>query len=377
MGIVLASCDPYDSSDAPCNAACPFQKTVLGWSVISGGTVPPVDRLKEYIYNYGPVQTTMYEGYNDDWGEEFSLYDGAYTLYYTGTEEPNHSVLIVGWDDSLGHEGGSGGWIVKNSIGTFWGAEGYFTIAYGSASIGMNSSFFSAWQDYDSEGELLFYDEAGWNDEFGFGNDTAWGLCRFIPDRDGQVSRVEFWTTDATTDVDVYLYDHWVDEVGPRDLLSSQLDLSYGEAGYHSVLLDPGVAVTNGDEVVVVVKFTNAGPDVVNPVAVDARPERSETGRTYISRNGTDGSWSDVGIETNSDIAIRLRLSGGVNPPTETPTPTPTGELPTATPTRTLTPTPTQTATATSIPSRTPTEVPASGRIYLPMVQRGLRWSRF
>jgi C1A family cysteine protease len=353
QGTVLASCDPYDSSEVPCNATCPIQKTVLGWSVLSGGAVPPVDRLKESIYSYGPVQTTMYEGYNDDWGEEFSSYDGAYTLYYAGTEEPNHNVLIVGWDDSLSHKGGTGGWIVKNSVGTFWGTDGYFTIAYGSASIGMNSSFFSAWQDYDPEGELLFYDEAGWTDQFGFGNSTAWGLCRFVPDRDGQVSRVEFWTTDATTDVDVYLYDRWIDEVGPRDLLSSQFNLSYAEAGYHSALLDQAVPVTNGDEVVVVLKFTNAGPSYVPPVAIDALPEHSETGRTYISRTGADGSWEDVGVMVNSDIAVRLRLSGVVIPPSATPTPT-------------------RTAVATATPSRTPTEVATRGQIYLPVVQRGL-----
>ena len=55
------------------------------------------------------------------WGEEFGSYDGSYTLYYDGPEEPNHAVLIVGWDDSLTHAEGSGGWIVKNSWGTEWG----------------------------------------------------------------------------------------------------------------------------------------------------------------------------------------------------------------------------------------------------------------
>ena len=365
-GLVPESCDPYNSSDGPCNASCPVQKTVLGWSVISGAAVPPVNTLKQYIYTYGPVQTTIYEGYDDDWGREFSLYDGTYTLYYAGTEEPHHSVLIVGWDDNLIHRGGSGAWIVKNSFGTYWGGPcgygsegGYFTIAYGSASIGMNSSFFSAWQDYDSEGELLLYDEAGWNDEYGFGGEIAWGLCRFTPVRDGQVSRVEFWTTDATSDVDVYLYEHWTDQVGPDGLLSSRLDLSYPEAGYHSVLLDAAVPVANGDEVVVAIKFTNAGDDYVPPVAVDTRPEQSEIGRTFISRDGTDGSWEDVGVGANSDIAIRLRLSSGETPPPETPTPTLTAETPTP--------------TTTPVASRTPTEVPTGGRIYLPLLRRGLR----
>ena len=79
----------------------------------------------------------MYHGKDDAWYDEFNSYDGSYTLYHPGAEAPAHIVLIVGWDDSLSHAGGTGGWIVKNSWGTQWGKEGFFTIAYGSASIGM------------------------------------------------------------------------------------------------------------------------------------------------------------------------------------------------------------------------------------------------
>jgi len=365
-GAVLQSCDPWNGSDAECKGTCPYHKTVLEWRIISRNQVPDTERLKSSIYAYGPVQATMYTGYADQWYETFSLYDGG-TLYYPGTEEPNHSVLIVGWDDNLTHDGGTGAWIVKNSVGTYWGVDGYFTIAYGSASIGTDSSVFSAWQDYDAGGELLYYDEAGWTDEFGFGRNTGWGLCRFTPTRSAQATRVEFWTTDATSDVDVYIYDSWLIGVGPRDLLGSRLDLSYPEAGYHSVLLDDPVAVTSGNEVVVVVKLTNTGPRPPVPVESVEQLGSWETNRTYISADGADGSWLDVGMEVSSDIAIRLRLAGGVVPPTETPAATPTVTA-TATPSFTATTMPTITATTTP----TPTEVSAR-RVYLPVTQRMTR----
>jgi len=116
-GIVLESCDPYVPSDVDCKTTCPYIKTLLDWRIINGNAVPDTDVLKGYIYNYGPVYTTLYAGYYDAWDTEFSHYDGSYTLYYAGTEDPNHTVLIVGWDDSLTHAGGTGGWIVKNSWG--------------------------------------------------------------------------------------------------------------------------------------------------------------------------------------------------------------------------------------------------------------------
>ena len=127
-GAVQDSCDPYVALDVDCNSSCPPQKTVLGWSQIVGGVVPDSNVLKAYIQTHGPVHTSMYAGDDDRWDSEFSAYNGSYTLYYPGTEKPNHAVLIVGWDDNLAHQGGRGAWIVKNSWGTNWGGTcGYGT----------------------------------------------------------------------------------------------------------------------------------------------------------------------------------------------------------------------------------------------------------
>jgi C1A family cysteine protease len=240
-GTVLESCDPYVGSNVNCNDTCPYIKTLLDWRLISF-EVPDRNVLKGYIQTYGPVYASMYAGDNadTDWRHEFSDYDGSYTLYYEGVHDPNHAVLIVGWDDSLVHAGGIGGWIVKNSWGTDWGGTcgygsegGYFTIAYGSASIGKDSSFIYAWQDYDENGGIMYYNEVGLTDAWGCTNSTTgWGLCKFIPTSDTYVTRVEFYTTDRTTDVDVYIYDDFERSVC-SNLLWSGLNYSFDEAGYH------------------------------------------------------------------------------------------------------------------------------------------------
>jgi len=350
-GTVLESCDPYVPSDVNCNDTCPYIKTLLDWRMINGGAVPNTGVLKGYIYNYGPVYTSIYAGDGDAWDTEFANYDGSYTLYYPGTEDPNHAVLIVGWDDSLSHAGGTGGWIVKNSWGTNWGGtcgygteRGYFTIAYGSASIGMYSSFMYDWQDYDPDGDIMYYDQAGWMGwSWGYGDTTGRGLCKFIPTSDTYVRRVEFWTTDVTTDIDVYIYDDF-DGTTLSNLLWSDLDNSFAEAGYHGVAVDPPLAVTGGDDVIAVVAFTNVSYEYPIPIDVDGP---NETQRTYVSPSGSDGSWYDLGSGQNADVAIRLRTSGVAG--TATPTPTPTQ-------TPTLTPTPTGT-----LP-------PPAFRVYLPII---------
>jgi len=324
-GTVLDSCDPYVASDVGCNSSCTCQKTLLDWRIISGNAVADTIVLKQYIYDNGPVYTSVYadssQGFN-------SSYNGSFTFNYTTPGgDTNHAVMIVGWSNDLPPVPGGGtaradGWIVKNSWGSTWGANGYFYITYGSANIGTSSSFIHEWQDYDADGDIWYYDDDGWwssYGESGGSNMTAWGLAKFSASSNTNVTRVEFWTADATTDVGVYIYDGF-DGTTLGNLLASKLNSSFDEAGYHSVELDSPLAVSSGEDVVAVVKFTDENYGY--PVVVDQNGP-IETGRTYISISGSSGSWTDLGTALNSDAAIRVRTSTSV-----APAPTVTGITP-------------------------------------------------
>ena len=306
-GTVLEACDPYVPAYVGCTSSCPYSKTLLDWSVISFDEVPVTDVLKAYIQTYGPVYTSMYAGGADAWYSELVAYDGSYTLYYDGPGAPNHAVLIVGWDDDLVHAGGQGGWIVKNSWSTYWGGPcgygtqgGYFTIAYGSAGIGMHSSYISDWQNYDPNGVVFYHDEAGYNSSVGYGMTTAWGLCKFVPAEDVILQRVEVWTLDATTDVDVYVYDTFNGST-VSNLLASTLNHSFANAGYHSIELAAQVEVSSGDDVYAVVKITDA--TYTYPMPFDAAGPKT-SGCCYISATG--GSYSELPY---GDLGIRVRAT--------------------------------------------------------------------
>jgi len=304
-GTVLESDDPYQPTNVACKSSVNYQKTLLDWRMICGNVMPSTEVLKQYIYDHGPVYTFVYAGDGDAWETEFGTYDGSYTLHYPDTDQVNHNVLIVGWDDSLPHAGGTGAWLVKNSWGTGWGDSGYFRIAYGSAGIGRLSSFMYAWQNYDNSGDLWYYDEGGWTNSWGCSDTTAWGLARFTPNSNTNVTRVEFWTNDTTTDVDVYLYDNF-DGSNLSSLLAQKLNNSFDEAGYHSVALNSPVAVSNGDDIVAVVKITNDSYGY--PIVGDPNGPH-QTGRTYISCSDTPFSWIDMGSDFNVDIGLRVRVS--------------------------------------------------------------------
>lgn len=313
-GTVLETCDPYVASDVSCKATCTYQHTLLGWSGVSGDEVPAAGIIKGYLQNHGPLYTSLYAGDGDAWHSEFVSYDGSYTLYHTGSEPTNHAVLIVGWDDTLSHAGGQGAWIVKNSWGTSWGGTcgygtegGYFTIAYGSASIGKYTSYMSEWQDYDPDETLFYHDEAGfYGTAMGYGSTTGWSMCKYVPGEDTEVTRVEFWTTDATSDVDVYIYDDF-NGTSLSNLLASELNHGRDEHGYISVELTTPLSVSAGDDIYAVVKLTNF--TYTYPIAIDSYGTPTSNS-CYISSSGS--SWTDiksVGGCENCDTGVRVRAT--------------------------------------------------------------------
>jgi hypothetical protein len=389
-GAMTEACAPWNATLTTCITACTPLLTVRDMWVLAGEAIPPTEMLKNWLSAHGPLYVSINSGHGDAWEAELERYDGSYTLYYTGTGWLNHTVLLVGWDDTLPHAGGQGGWIAKNSWGNAWGGtagwgneRGYSTIAYGSAGIGADAALIQSWQSYNPVDRLLHHDEMspsflGWPDVR-----QPWGLARLTPAQSGCARAVEVWTHDATQ-LEVVIYDTF-DGQGTAGLLREIRNVSFDYAGYHSIPLDPPLYLRGGDDVSVVIRFSNA--NTIFSLPVDTRGPASP-GQSYWSTTGVEGSWTDMGaLETPMDIGIRLRLGHCAITPTPSatatavtpsatatvtpvpPTATPTS-IYTARPSRTATPTltptgPTPTATATAVPP-TPTPV----RLWLPLVLR-------
>ncbi len=312
-GTVLETCDPYFDSDVSCQTGCSYVKTLLGWNIISANSIPDPSVLKNYIYTEGPAYTSIFAGSGSApaWQSEFGNYDGSYVLRYTGTLTPNHAALIIGWDDTIPHAGGTGAWIAKNSWGTGWGGTcdygaegGFYYIAYGSASFGKYTSYVNDWQDVSVNDNMLFYDEAGWTSQLGYTDITfIWGMAKYTLAEDAYINRIEFWTNDSPTDVDVYVYDDFSGGT-LSNLLASELGTTFDLAGYHSVQLSSPPEVLTGNDIYVAVKFSNDTYD--RPLVVDGLGP-SETGKTYYSADGN--SWSDLASGSFGDVGIRVRTS--------------------------------------------------------------------
>ncbi len=294
---VMESCDPYPGGcpNPTCvNPSCTFYKQVVEWHLIPNDVVA----IKEAVMNYGPVNTAMYASFPG-----FSSYDGSYCLTYSGSEDPNHAVLIVGWDDDMCD--GDGAWIVKNSWGTGWGDNGYFYIKYGDARIGSSSNVITKYKDYDPNETIYHYDEWGWWSSVGYGDGDDWGMVEFTPTTGDLLYSVDIWAVSNPTSYNIYIYDDF-DGSSLSSLLVGPISGTVDDAGYYSIDLPSPLQLTQGDAIYIAVEF-NTG-SYAYPVPMDDSGPM-ETNKCYVSNNGSSWYALDNGNYAMGDVGIRARVA--------------------------------------------------------------------
>jgi C1A family cysteine protease len=314
LGTVNETCNTYPGgcpSPICVNPACGYYDRVTEWRIIAND----VTAIKNAIMTYGPVYTGIYASFPG-----FNNYNGSGCLTYTGAEAQNHAVLIVGWDDALC--GGAGGWIVKNSWGTSWGAAGYFTIRYGSARIGENVSVITGYKSYDANEKIYRYDEWGWWSSVGWNDGLYddWALVAFtptgIPAEGHLLKAVDLWAVWAPMNYTISIYDDF-NGTAPSNLLAGPVSGTKTEAGYYSVPLPSPLTVYSSNTIYVVVRFNTPGYGFPIPYD-DSGP--METNKSYVSNTGGSGTWQalDNGYYLMGDVGIRARVEPRPAPPSTT-----------------------------------------------------------
>lgn len=120
---------PYKASAGTCN----FKQSMTlykidQWGFVDGAQgngVTPTQQIKDAIKAYGCVGCAVAAGSSwDSWSSDPNY------IHKGNSTNIDHDVMLVGWDDA------KGAWIMRNSWGTSWAANGCGWIAYGADSIG-------------------------------------------------------------------------------------------------------------------------------------------------------------------------------------------------------------------------------------------------
>ncbi len=98
-----------------------------------------VATIKQAVLDHGAVAIGIHMFETTEEVQKF--WNPKKAAYYSTSEDGNHAVTIVGWDDSFSKNNFStkpsvdGAWIIKNSYGTAFGDKGYMYVSYQDVSL--------------------------------------------------------------------------------------------------------------------------------------------------------------------------------------------------------------------------------------------------
>ena len=273
-----------------------------------------IDAIKLAIYKNGGVTSSIYSDHGSTGSMVSSpYYNGLKNSYcYTGTEEPNHDIVIIGWDDERpasdfgGKARGKGAFICQNSWGEDFGDNGVFYVSYYDSNIGSQAVSYSRIMSQDSYEIIHQSDLLGWTGQIGYSGENVFAANIFTAGVDENVSACGFYSLGKNTIYEVYMVE---DYTGKEDLskrkpvASGKLD----QKGYYTICFDDPVFVSAGERFAVILSITT--PGVSQPMAVEYLSERMDgevdlsDGEGYISINGLE--WTSVDEKSYGNLCLK------------------------------------------------------------------------
>lgn len=191
-----------------------------------------IDELKEGVRKYGPMSVDI----NDAHANLFGFFDSYKTLNDSESEDFDHAVIIVGWDDNFPKDyfvkpaSHDGAWLAQNSRGDKWGNGGFYWVSYDTPlekAMAFNISY-----DYD---RVVAYD-AGNENRIEVDGDIK--LANVFHDK-GNLRAVGTYITEPNQKILVEIYDETLTKV-----LYSQEEI-FETIGYHLINLKESISVND------------------------------------------------------------------------------------------------------------------------------------
>jgi len=285
-----------------------------------------IDLIKTKIMEEGVLGTCMCYSYSyiENYGSYYAHYQPPAT-----SEDPNHAIAIIGWDDDkVTPAPENGAWLCKNSWGSGWGPEGgYFWISYyDKHSCQQPEMGAVSFQDvellpYDS---IYYHDYHGWRDTL---NDVTEAFNAFTAEIDDKLIAVSFFTAVDDVTYTVNVYDNF--EEGE---LSNQLSTETGSidyTGFHTISLNNQVDLIEGDDFYIQLELSDGGqpidrtsdvPVLLGSSARTIVESAANPGESYYKSDSEwldlyDYEFSDSSWDGTANFCIKALTGSGVTPP--------------------------------------------------------------
>jgi C1A family cysteine protease len=309
-GPVDETSDPYQPTDINTSpAGLPPVKHAQNMMFLPPrATFTDNDLIKQTIMTYGAVSTSFY------WSN--SYYNTAnYAYYYPGTNNSNHLVAIVGWDDNFDKNKfptappANGAFLMRNSWGSSWGQGGYFYISYYDNTIAKSESVaFVGTEATANYGRVYQYDPLGWVDSWGYaGSESAHFANVFTATATENVTAVSLYIASANSPYTIKIYTNVASAPSTGTLAGTTTGTS-PVPGYQTIQLAAPISVTSGSKFAVAVQLQTPGYSYPIPteeaLAGYSSAAVAHAGESFVSSDGVN--WYDFNASSSTaNVALK------------------------------------------------------------------------
>lgn len=308
QGPVLEEDDPYGDEYSPDNLS-PV-KHVQEIQIFKGKNY---QKIKEAIYRYGAVQTSIYMDLQSSNSVSEYYNKDTYAYSYPVAEAANHDIIIIGWDDDFPAENfcqgvtQDGAFICQNSWGTKFADDGVFYVSYEDAKIGENSVVYTKIEPTDNYDRLYQTDLCGWVGQLGYEKESCYFANVYTADSAQDLKAIGIYALGENTRYKVYVindYESTIDLVLKKVCTEGKIE----NQGFYTIPLKDEISVEQGEKFAVIVEISTPGTNF--PVAVEYKSDEEDDyidlsdGEGYISSNGF--VWTSSEDNYSSNICLKV-----------------------------------------------------------------------
>ena len=303
------------------------------------------DRIKQMIMEQGAVQSSLCLNRKRTDTDEYHYYNALTGAYFDPlTENVDHDILILGWDDNYSRENfrikppSDGAWICQNTWGESFGEEGIFYVSYEDRNLfRQGGAAYARIEDVDNYDHVYENDTLGWQGRQGYGLGGCWFAGAYTAESAEEVAAVGLYSTGPGTVCRVYVIPEFE---GEQDLKAFGTDESEGEqslkalgitdqeagapaaeaemdtAGFFTIDLEERIPLEAGQRFAVVVWIDTEQES--KPVAVEMTKDQYtvtvqlEGRQTWISPDGKKWDHTQTAYGTNVCLKVYTNRSGGI-----------------------------------------------------------------
>lgn len=274
------------------------------------------ESIKEAVFKYGGVQTSLY--ITLDSAQSYSQYYNyrKHAYCYLGTENANHDVVIIGWDDNYSKDNfdvpleGDGAFICQNSWGKGFGDKGVFYVSYYDTNIGTHNVVYTGVESTNNYDNIYQADLCGWVGKMGYKKDFMYAANVYTAKTDEKLKACGFYATTSNTEYEVFV----VKDFKNKESFKQRKKVASGvlkHAGYYTIKLNDDIDLKKGEDYAIGVYVKNPGSQSTVAVEYDSTESpfddtvELDDGVGFTSKDGLE--FKNVRTELNWECNLCIK----------------------------------------------------------------------